>query len=103
MLTDALLRRRVHQLHGVLGQPGEEFEAEGRLAFIAERLGWHLRRRRMPGDATANSGVADGLRGLIDARFRESMTLREASDALTPTRRTWSGITGSSGSARIST
>jgi AraC-like DNA-binding protein len=36
----------------------------------------------MPGDATANSGVADGLRGLIDARFRESMTLREASDAL---------------------
>jgi AraC-like DNA-binding protein len=82
VLTDALLRQRIHQLHGVLGEPGDEFEAESRLAFIAERLGWHLRRRRMPGDAPAGSDVADELRGLIDARFRESMTLRDASDAL---------------------
>jgi AraC-like DNA-binding protein len=82
VLTDAVLRQRIHQLHGVLGEPGEEFEAESRLAFIAERLGWHLSRRRMPGDGRASSDVADELRGLIDARFREPLTLREASDAL---------------------
>jgi AraC-like DNA-binding protein len=29
-----------------------------------------------------DANVADELRGLIDARFRESLTLREASDAL---------------------
>ena len=82
VLTDALLWQRIGQLHGVLGQPGEEFEAESRLAFIAERLGWHLSRHRMPRDAQAGSDVADELRGLIDVRFREPLTLREASDAL---------------------
>jgi AraC-like DNA-binding protein len=82
VLSDALLRHRIHQLHGVLGQRGEEFEAESRLAFVAERLAWHLSRRRLPAAPRANPGVADKLRGLIDASFRESMTLRDASDAL---------------------
>ena len=83
VLSDALLRQRIHQVHGVLGQRGEEFEAESRLAVIAERLGWHLSRRRAPDDAPrATVNVADGLRDLIDARFREPVTLREASDAL---------------------
>jgi AraC-like DNA-binding protein len=82
VLTDALLWQRIHELHRVLAQPGEEFEAESRLAFVAERLGWHLSRSRTPGSATATSDVADELRGLIDTRFREPMTLREASDAL---------------------
>src|SRR5580693_3356292 len=44
LLSDALLRQRIDQLHRVLGQPGEEFEAENRVAFIAERLCWHLSR-----------------------------------------------------------
>jgi AraC-like DNA-binding protein len=82
VLSDALLRQRIHQLHRVLGQQGEEFEAEHRLAFIAERLCWHLRRRGGPGTPPANASTADELRGLIDTRFRESVTLREASDAL---------------------
>src|SRR6202035_59138 len=63
-------------------RPGDEFEAENRLAFIAERLSWHLSRRHVPGPPGAGGSVADELRGLIDARFRESMTLREAADAL---------------------
>jgi len=82
LLPDALLWQRINQLHRVLDQPGEEFEAENRLAFIAERLRWHLGRRRVPAAPRAGANVADELRGLIDSRFRESMTLREASDAL---------------------
>jgi hypothetical protein len=34
LLPDPLLRQRIHQLHRVLEQPGEEFEAENRLAFM---------------------------------------------------------------------
>jgi AraC-like DNA-binding protein len=82
VLSDPLLRRRIHQLHRVLGQQGEEFEAENRLAFIGERLCWHLTRRGWPDAPQANAGAAGELRGLIDARFRESVTLREASDAI---------------------
>jgi AraC-like DNA-binding protein len=82
VLADPLLRQRIHQLHRVLGQQGEEFEAENRLAFIAERLCWHLSRHGGPDAPRANAGAADELRGLIDARFRESVTLRDASDAL---------------------
>jgi AraC-like DNA-binding protein len=82
VLSDAFLRQRIHQLHAVLGQPGEEFEAESRLAVIAERLGWHLSRRGMPAAPEASANVADELRDLIDTRFREAVTLREASDAL---------------------
>ena len=54
MLFDPLLRQRIHQLHGALGQPGEELEAESRLAFVAERLGWHL------GGRAACPAAADG-------------------------------------------
>jgi AraC-like DNA-binding protein len=82
VLADPLLRQRIHQLHGVLGQQGEEFEAENRLAFIAERLCWHLGRRRGPDAPRASAGAAGELRDLIDVRFRESVTLREASDVL---------------------
>lgn len=82
VLPDALLRQRISQLHRAVDRPGEEFEAENRLAFIAERLCWHLRGRRGPDPPTAGSRVADELRGLIDGRFRESVTLREAADAL---------------------
>lgn len=82
VLPDALLRQRIHQLHRVLSQPGEEFEAENRLAFIAERLRWHLSRHRTQDAAQTGASMAEELRGLIDARFPEPTTLREASDAL---------------------
>ncbi len=82
VLPDALLRQRISQLHRRLDQPGEEFEAETRLAFIAERLRWHLGKRPGPDSPMAGGSVADELRGLIDSRFRESMTLRDAADAL---------------------
>ena len=80
VLSDPLLRQRIHLLHHVLDQPGEAFEAENRLALIAERLHGHLGQHGDPGTPGPGAGVARDLRDLIDARFREKMTLRDASD-----------------------
>ena len=82
LMPDPLLYQRIHQLHQVLDQPGEDFEAESRLAFIAERLCGHLGRRGKPGPPTADAGIAHDLRDLIDASFCAKMTLRDASNAL---------------------
>lgn len=86
LLPDRVLWQRIHQLHRVLDEPGEEFEAENRLAFIAERLRGHLARSRARHRAAdvprPAASVAHDLRELIGARFREKVTLREASGAL---------------------
>jgi AraC-like DNA-binding protein len=85
VLSDPLLRQRVHELHLALDQPGEEFEAENRLAFIAERLRGHLSEHGAdggPGAPRPDVSVAADLRDLIDVRFQGKVTLREASDAL---------------------
>jgi AraC-like DNA-binding protein len=87
VLFDPLLRQRVHQLHQVLDKPGGEFEAESRLAFVAERLHQHLgghAELAETGPSTTGRGavVADQLRELIDAGFREKVTLRRASEAI---------------------
>jgi AraC-like DNA-binding protein len=88
VLFDPLLRRRIHQVHRALDEPGGELEAESRLAFVAERLRQHL-----GGDAVAQlagaqeagparADVAHQLRELIDAGFRDKVTLRQASEAI---------------------
>jgi AraC-like DNA-binding protein len=82
LLPDRLLWQRIHQLHRVLGRPGEEFEAEGRLALIAERLHRHLSDPGVRCDPVPDAGLAHDLRDLIDASFREKVTLKEASIAL---------------------
>jgi AraC-like DNA-binding protein len=82
VLADLLLRQRIHQLHGVLERPGEELEAESRLAFVTERLRRHLSKRAEPPAAADGADLAHQLRELIDARFCEKVTLREASDVL---------------------
>jgi AraC-like DNA-binding protein len=82
LLPDTLLRQRIHQLHHALGRQGEEFEAEARLAFIAERLRRHLNRTGDPAAPQPHGNLASYLRELIDARFREKVTLREVSGAL---------------------
>ena len=82
LLPDPLLWQRIHQLHRVLDQPGEEFEAGCRLAVIADRLRGHLSRLPDAGPPRRDATVAHDLRDLIDARFREKMTLREAASAL---------------------
>jgi AraC-like DNA-binding protein len=116
VLFDPLLRSRIHQLHLILERPGAEFEAESRLAFVAERLRRHLSPRAasavrdgtdldgtdlddldldgpgldgpgldgpgLDGPAADSTDVAHRLRELIDARFREKVTLRQASQEI---------------------
>jgi AraC-like DNA-binding protein len=82
VLFDRALRSRINQLHRVLARPGAELEAESRLAFVAERLRWHLSGYPQSPAAAGGAGVAHRLRELIDARFREKLTLRQASEAI---------------------
>jgi AraC-like DNA-binding protein len=88
VLFDPLLRQRINQLHQALAVPGGELEAESRLAFVAERLRQHLAgdAAASPAAATADgpgrAGVAHQLRALIDAGFRDKVTLRQASQAI---------------------
>jgi AraC-like DNA-binding protein len=88
VLFDPLLRQRIHQLHRALDEPGGELEAESRLAFVAERLRQHLDGpavARLTGAqeaGPARAEVAHQLRELIDAGFRDKVTLRQASEAI---------------------
>ncbi|MFI8849787.1 AraC family transcriptional regulator [Streptomyces sp. NPDC053499] len=81
--TDPVLRRRIGQLHTALAVPGDELEAESRLALISRRLYELLRPRLTVGGSTApDRGVAQGLRDLLDERLREGTTLEEAARVL---------------------
>ncbi|MEE1927338.1 AraC family transcriptional regulator [Streptomyces sp. TRM 70351] len=79
---DPVLRERIHQLHNALTHPGDELEADSRLAFVAERLRAHLERRCEPKEPAADPGLAHRLRELLDECFVEGVTLREASEQL---------------------
>ncbi|MCX2971547.1 MULTISPECIES: helix-turn-helix domain-containing protein [Streptomyces] len=83
---DALLRRRVHQLHAALHHRDDAFEGEGRLAFIRERLLGHLTGRpdEPRGRTTEREAgrLASALRELLEARLGSGLTLAEASALL---------------------
>jgi AraC-like DNA-binding protein len=81
VLFDPLLRQRINQLHQALDEPGGELEAESRLAFVAERLQRHLD-TAAPTAGPPRADVAQQLRELIDAEFRDKVTLRRASEAV---------------------
>jgi len=79
-LPDALLRRRIDQLHAALAPGTENLEAESRLAFVAERLRGHLRphARTVP----TRPGLAHRLRDLLDATLPEGIPLADAAGRL---------------------
>ncbi|MFD5148575.1 helix-turn-helix domain-containing protein [Streptomyces sp. NPDC058401] len=92
-LADPVLRRRVGQLHRALAAPGDEFEAESRLALIGERLRTLLRPRLElpdtrttrpgPGPGTGpGPGLARSLRELLDERAAGGLSLEEAAGLL---------------------
>ncbi|ARQ70071.1 helix-turn-helix transcriptional regulator [Streptomyces marincola] len=81
-LRDPLLRRRVARLHATLAHRGDEFEAAARLAFIGERLRAHLRPRSAAGPPHARAGLGHDLRDLLDARWRDGLSLAEAARLL---------------------
>lgn len=78
-LADVELRTRVHQLHRTLDEPGSAFEAESRLALIAERIRLHLR-SQVAGPPLDR--LAGDLRDLLDAHLVTGLALREASELL---------------------
>jgi AraC-like DNA-binding protein len=80
-IADEPLRRRVADLHGVLAHPGDELEAESRLALIAERLRSHY--RPTPQAAPSSRGdLADAYRDLLDDRIVPGVSLAEAAQIL---------------------
>jgi AraC-like DNA-binding protein len=80
--SDPMLRRRIHQLHGALAQPGEELAAQSRLVLIRERLDQWLRRRVTPPPSVPDPGLADRLRDLLDAHVVDGLTLDTAAELL---------------------
>lgn len=81
-VVDPQLRDRIHHLHQTLVVPGDEFEAESRLALILDRLrrqlGQHAPARARP----TGRELAVRLRELLDARTVDGVTLAEAAELL---------------------
>jgi AraC-like DNA-binding protein len=82
ILGDALLRRRVHQLHTALRFGDDALEAQSRLAFVRERLLVHLDAYRVHPPGKEADRLAARLRELLDARVRTGLTLDEATAVL---------------------
>jgi len=80
-LRDAPLRGRVSALHAALAHPGDAFEAESRLAFVGERLRWHLSRFSDRPAAPVGS-LAAAFRELLDAHTVTGITLAHAAVVL---------------------
>jgi AraC-like DNA-binding protein len=78
-LVDPVLRRRIHQLHGVLVEGREELEAQSRLTLIEERLEQHLRNQVTDPPDRRDAGVASRLREVLDGHLPTGITLDEAS------------------------
>ncbi|MFF9059776.1 helix-turn-helix domain-containing protein [Streptomyces sp. NPDC014882] len=81
-LRDPVLRRRVGRLHGALSRPGDELEADSRLAFVGERLRGLLRPGRAVRTPSRDPVLARRLRELLDARVPEGLTLDTAAGLL---------------------
>ncbi|WP_327040801.1 AraC family transcriptional regulator [Micromonospora ureilytica] len=81
-LADPQLRDRIHHLHQALAAPGDEFEAESRLALILDRLRRQLHQRSPVGGQQTGRELAIRLRELLDARTVEGVTLGEAAELL---------------------
>lgn len=80
--ADGDLRRELDLAHHALSRPGEELEAETRLALVAERLARHLRREDpVPPELRAPT-LARRLRELLDAHVVEGITLDRAAGEL---------------------
>lgn len=78
---DPVLRQRIDTLHGTLAQPGDELEAQSRLALIVDRLGGHLRDRPVA-DIKPDRSLARRLRELLDEHVTDGLALADAAALL---------------------
>jgi AraC-like DNA-binding protein len=65
-LTDPALARAVSELHEVLDSPGDELEAESRLALVAQRVTAHLDPIAAPAPDGRDAGLARLVRDRLD-------------------------------------
>lgn len=79
---DGQLRHCIHQLHGALASPGDEFEAESRLALVRERLLFHLTAPQVRTPGREAGRIAAALRELLDSRITAGLSLNEAAAIL---------------------
>jgi AraC-like DNA-binding protein len=79
---DDELRRSVAQLHGTLSSPGDELEAESRLAMICERMVAHLDRASGTPRGGREPALARRVRDVLDSDLSDVPTLESLADAL---------------------
>ncbi len=82
VIADAALRAAIDRLHGALDAPGDEFEAESRLAVVGEQLRAHLRTRRPAVPPAGGARLAHRMRDLLDARHHAGISLADAAATL---------------------
>ncbi|WP_122818590.1 AraC family transcriptional regulator [Nocardioides pantholopis] len=79
--ADPVLAAAVDGLHGALVHPGDGFEAESRLALVADRLARHLAGRDVDAPAVADRPLAWAVRELLDGRVVEGVGLADVARA----------------------
>ncbi len=82
VIPDPSLRREISSLHDTLRCLDDVFEAETRLAFVAERIRRALGERPIELGAVPDDEHAERLRAYLDAHLFEPVTMAAASDAL---------------------
>lgn len=79
---DPVLRAELDRVHRVLSRPGDELEAESRLALVTDRLSRHLAGVDPVAREPRAPGLARRLRDLLDAHVVDGITLEEAAATL---------------------
>lgn len=79
---DPELRAEVARLHRSVAEPGDELEAESRLALVTDRLTRHLRADAVEVRAPREPVLVRRLRELLDAHLVDGITLEQAAREL---------------------
>lgn len=80
--ADPQLRAEVDRVHRAVAGPGDELEAESRLALVVERLARHLAREEVEVPELRAPVLVRRLRELLDAHVVDGITLEEAARVL---------------------
>ena len=78
VIPDRSLRRDISDLHGALGCVDDMFEAETRLALVAERIRARLGERAPEPAELPGRDLAEALRAFLDAHAFESVSMADA-------------------------
>lgn len=76
--SDPLLRSELDLVHRAVAHPGDELEAESRLALAADRLARHLRGQAVEAVAPREPALVGRLRELLDAHLVDGISLHAA-------------------------